>query len=102
MNSTGCDGGPAGLPTEAADSLLTSRASIELSSAPVRRPLSAVEGGDASALSNAGDCGTGDVLWTVGRLAPGLFAYSGRTCMEPYCRAAISCGERGRDLRLSF
>lgn len=22
--------------------------------------------------------------------------------MEPYCRAAISCGERGRDLRLSF
>lgn len=27
---------------------------------------------------------------------------SGRTCMLPYCSAAISCGERGLDLRLSF
>lgn len=24
------------------------------------------------------------------------------TCIPPYCRAAISCGDRGRDLRLSF
>lgn len=102
MNSTGCDDGPVITPTEATDSLLASRASTKLSSALACRPLSSVGGGDASTLSGAEACGTGDVFWTVGRLELGLFAYSGSTCIDPYCRAAISCGERGRDLRLSF
>lgn len=39
-------------------------------------------------------------------LGGGLVEYGAasdaRTCMPPYCSAAISWGERGRDLRLSF
>lgn len=116
VNSTGCDddGGPVGAPTETADSLLTSRPATGTPSSSARRPL--WEGASCCSLSGADeDDSTGDAMWlvvfvvVVGILelidweeAVPMLAYSGSTCMEPYCRAAISCGERGRDLRRSF
>lgn len=63
--------------------------------------------GDAFGPSWSEGCWKGDVL---GLARPEIWGWlllygagsDESTCIPPYCRAAISCGDRGRDLRLSF
>lgn len=100
------------MPTDARDSLLMSRASVgsNIFSSCISCWLAAT--GDVVSLSGAEEGGAGEASWAVGRLelgGGGLVVYealaasdAGITCIPPYCKAAISCGERGRDLRLSF
>lgn len=110
MNSTGCDDGPAGIPTDAADSLLiirTSSTSAPLLSASSRRLAPPIGVKDALSTSVIDDCCTGYVSGAdMPELGGGWAEYGAEsddsTCMPPYCSAAISWGERGRDLRLSF
>lgn len=120
MNSTGCDDGPTDTRTDGADSLLVSRVSATSGRPSLSSLISLGDGGegcgDASSLSSTEDWGTGDVVWVVGKLELGFDAVygatvdvaaesddGGRVCiLLLYCNAAISCAERGRDLRRSF
>lgn len=111
MNSTtSCEDGPAGSPADATDCRLTIRmssTSATLRSVGSCRPPPPIIEVDACSLSGRDACG----MWCVSEtdmpeLGGGLDEYGAgsddSTCMPPYCSAAISWGERGRDLRLSF
>lgn len=111
MNSTtGCEDGPESNPADATDCRLiirASSASATLGSVGSCLPPPPIIDVDACSRSGRDDCG----MWYVSEadmpeLGGGLEEYGAgsedSTCMPPYCSAAISWGERGRDLRLSF